>query len=115
MNVASYNFILFVLWAGMALVILVIGPYFAPKLLPQSVKNNPLIGYLAAAFALWKLARWWSVRSYVKQHQQLELMEEAYRLRTDPLAPENTKPVVLPEFKFDNEPGAAQSDERNQQ
>ncbi len=105
MNTMIFNFALFILWSTIAVTVLVISPFFAPDLLPDSVKNKPFLGWGTAMLALWNFVRWWSVRSRQKAKQEQERMELEYRLRTSP--PDKTngpKLVVHPEFRFDDEP-----------
>jgi len=99
-----FNFALFLLWASMAVMILIVGPFFMPQLLPETVKERPFLGYGCALLAAWNLVRWWNVRSYQKQRRLQASMEEAYHRRTHPTEPvDNTKPVLHPEFQFDDE------------
>ena len=101
MNPMFLAFSLCLLWTTVAFVLLVLGPVFMPNLLPENLKNE-LLGYAAAALAVWNLVRWWSMRSFRKQQQ---MMDEDYRQRTDPLGSTGSepKPIAHPEFKFDDE------------
>jgi hypothetical protein len=101
MNPIYFSFVMFLFYTALAVTILIIGPFFAPNLLPEPLQRNTIFGYLAACFAVWKLVQWWSFRSNKEQQRQQELMEEEYRVRAKPRTVDNSKPIENPEFQFD--------------
>jgi hypothetical protein len=100
MNPQILSFGLFLLWAAVAATFLLIGPIFLPEQLPLNWKNQ-MLGYGAAALTVWNLVRWWGMRAAAKSRRLQEEMAEEYRRRTNP--PEKEKPVLHPEFKFDDD------------
>jgi hypothetical protein len=110
MNAQLFSFALFLLWAGVAVTFLVILPVFAPNALPQNFRNQllglekgQLLGYGAAALAVWNLVRWWSVRAAARTRRMEEEMEREYRQRTSsPERSDQPKPILHPEFNFDD-------------
>jgi hypothetical protein len=91
MNTQLYSFCLFLLWFGVAVAVFVFG------------SRLPYLGYGAAMLAMWNLVKWWHVRQYFKRRELEEGMREAYRRRTNPPREEGPKPVLRPEFQFDEE------------
>jgi hypothetical protein len=104
MNAQLFSFALFLLWTAVAVTFLLIGPLFLPNHLPANFKNQ-MIGYGAAALAVWNLVRWWGNRAYRKSLEMEERMAEEYRRRALPTETKE-KPVLHPEFNFDDDPPA---------
>ncbi|MCE9530276.1 MAG: hypothetical protein K8T89_03950 [Planctomycetes bacterium] len=106
MNLQIYTFGLFVLWFAVSLSALVIVPIFKPKLFIDSSRLM-FLGIGAGMLSLWNLGRWWNNRQLLKRMEYRDKLEAAYRLRTNPKPdPSQTKPVLLPEFQFDDSPAA---------
>jgi hypothetical protein len=103
MNLAIYNFFLFLVWLIVGVGILVIGPYFAPNTFKGN-QREIFIGSGALVLSMWNLMRWWMNRSLQKSRQR---MEEEYRERAGERAAKDPPPVVNPEFKFDDPPPGA--------
>ena len=101
MNIMLFNFCLMIFWGGLALFLLVIGPLFMPDQVPDKGRGS-MIGVGTAVLAVWNLVRWWSMRS----ERRLRAREAAaYQERRNPKPASNEpKPVVLPEFQFDEAP-----------
>lgn len=103
MNPQLFSFSLFLLWLGIAILALVIVPIFFPKMMADS---RPLfIGIGAGMLSLWNFVRLWSIRSAIKERRIRQQMEEEYRKRTNPSDdPNKPKPILNPEFQFDDSP-----------
>ena len=101
MNLSIYNFFLFLIWLGVGLTFLVIGPIISPNSF-KGTEREMLIGCGALVFALWNLMRLWMNWSLRKARQR---MEDQYRERIGERATKDPPPVVNPEFKFEDPPG----------
>ena len=99
-----FNFALFLLWASSAAMFLIIGPYLMPERVPDAMKDKPVLGLFCGVMAMWNLVRFWNARSLHRERQAQAAIEEDYIRRTNPTeSADNTKPIVHPEFKFDDE------------
>lgn len=93
------NFCLMIFWAGLALFMLVLGPLFAPEMVPDKGRGA-MLGYGALLFVVWNFIRFWTVRSYRREQQR---QAETYRQSRSPKPASNEpKPVLHPEFQFDD-------------
>lgn len=100
MNPMLFNFGLMLLWGSLALFILVIGPLFAPDMVPGQGRGQT-IGFAAAMLAAWNFIRYWSARS-ARRSRQMEAATYS-KLRNPKPASNEPKPVLHPEFQFDDQ------------
>ena len=100
MNPLLLNFCLMIFWGVLALFMLVIGPLFAPDLLPDKGRGSWL-GFGACVMTVWNFIRFWSIRSYRREHRMQAM---TYRQTRNPQpATSEPKPILHPEFKFDEQ------------
>jgi hypothetical protein len=99
MNPMLLNFFMMIFWAAIALFMLVLGPLFAPDMVPDKGRGTWL-GYGALLFVVWNFIRVWSLRSYQRDLRKREL---TYREQRNPKPASNEpKPILHPEFQFDD-------------
>lgn len=99
MNPVVVNFCLMLFWGSIALYLFVIGPLFAPDMMPAKGKSE-LLAMAAVALALWNLVRFASGRS-ARRSRELESL--SYQQTRNPRpASDQPKPIVNPEFQFDD-------------
>jgi hypothetical protein len=99
MNLMLFNLCLMIFWAAIALFMLVLGPLFAPDMVPDKGRGAWL-GYGAILFVVWNFIRFWSARSYQRDQR---MRATTYREQRNPKPASNEpKPVLHPEFQFDD-------------
>jgi type VI protein secretion system component VasK len=104
MNIPLLSFCLFLLWFGVAITVLLIGPLASP----ETFKNMKFVGIGAALLAVWNFVKWWGLRQYERARAYHREMEEAYRQRIKPTEEKKERQIVCPEFRFeDDEPTAS--------
>jgi hypothetical protein len=99
MNIPLLNFCLFLLWFGVAVTVLLIGPIASP----ETFKDLRFVGLGAALLAVWNFVKWWGLRQYERSRAYSREMEEAYRRRINPPEEKKARPIVRPEFQFDDD------------
>jgi hypothetical protein len=99
MNIPLLNFCLFLLWFGVALTVLLIGPLTYP----DTFKDLRFVGLGASLLAFWNLFKWWLVRHNARARAYRQEMEDAYRQRINPPEEKKEKQIVCPEFQFDDD------------
>jgi hypothetical protein len=90
---------LFLLWFGVAVTVLLIGPITHP----DTFKNLGFVGLGASLFAAWNLFKWWLVRHNERARAYRLELEESYRRRINPPKEKKDKQIVHPEFQFDDD------------
>ncbi len=102
MNAKWVSFSLFLLWLGVALTALVIGPMIFPRMLEDWLRAK-MLGGGATLLAIWNFVKWWSLWQRGRERALRDEMEEAYRQRVNPPVKEVKKPILNPEFNFGEE------------
>jgi hypothetical protein len=100
MNVQLFSFCLFLLWLGVTLIVFVFGPLFYPKMFQDTSRLN-FLGFGAGMLTIWNFVKWWSIRQRFRHLDYRKELEEAYRRRINPTSEESEKPVINPEFQFE--------------
>jgi len=92
------------MWLGVAIGLLVIAPAFYPKAF-KDPSHIMMVGGGALVLSLWNFLRWWSTRRRMNEEVLREEMREAYQLRMNPpKESEEPKPILHPEFSFEDPP-----------
>jgi hypothetical protein len=99
MNIPLFNFCLFLLWFGVAITSLVIGPIAYP----ETFKDSGFIGVGAALLAAWNFVKWWILWHNERARAYRREMEELYRKRINPPEEKKDPQIVCPEFQFEND------------
>jgi len=101
MNAQLFSFCLFVLWTSVALVAVVLGPAFFPRMFGDGSQFK-FIAIGAGLLAVWNLVKWWSIRQRDRTRHYRHQLDVDYRRRAGRPDEDEPKPVVNPEFDFDN-------------
>ncbi len=100
MNAQIISFCLFLLWSSVALFVFVIGPEFRPKMFEKNAPT-PWLGAGLVMLAVWNFVKWWNIRQALRHMDFRKELEESYRRRTNPTKEESEKPIIHPEFQFE--------------
>jgi hypothetical protein len=101
MSAQLFTFCLFLLWLGVTLTAFVIGPIAYPKIFENNSRMT-FIGAGAGLLTLWNFVKWWTLRMRAKS-TAYENQLEVTPLRGPRLPDEREKPVINPEFRFDDD------------
>jgi hypothetical protein len=101
MNAQLFSFLLFLLWGGVTLTVFVIGPALYPKMFGDDSRFQ-FVGIGAGLLTLWNFVKWWSIRQRSKA-REYENSYEVTPLRGPRLGEEREKPVINPEFNFEDD------------
>lgn len=103
MNARIFSFCLFLLWLGVVLTVFVVGPIVYPKMFRDSSQIR-FLGFGAGLLAMWNGIKWWSLRQRARSRIYEKELTAAYQMRSGRHEVEPEKPVINPDFLFEDKP-----------